>query len=619
MPTECSLEHFAFDNCPSYLALSYVWGQGEGESIIVDGEILPVTWNLYKCLRDLRHAGVDGWLWIDAICINQSDDAEKSRQVQQMRQIYERSLHVMAWVGCDEMLKALKTASEVITARASSTTYGVKTVTRPTDGSRLAWFNKEEQNTSSSITMLDPSHFMEILPSNPALLKELTEDVVAQLTDSAVGDHWSAYDSMCSLKEFFTKSLWNRIWILQEFASARELSLVDQTRSLSIQDLFIVWAVLYHSVNLIVDNRFDSKLVRNIKSMAPLMLQSCALPTRKSRTLFELLRATGGFCATDPRDKVFALSGIAADWEELGIPTNYSKPCGTVYQEVARALVEKYGPSILSFNAGLQRDHWKKISTDSLFMRKPLEVGPIPSWCPDWTLPSHHTIVADRLPGFVRFAAGGNRSSRAGSIFFSSKLGRLSLPAVRIGLVSALCRPIEVQTGSDNSSVVTQMFSDIRMLADEISEKGELAMDLEAVLFSTPITHQRPEEKGPRDSHQSCEEKLRAGYRILCQRQEQDLLAAHPEEAHFYLAEASRRSGGRALFSSSLGYIGLGPVAMMPGDALVIFFEADVPYVIRTLKNGNYQLVGEVYMHGVMYGEYLETLRDMREVIVTLQ
>ena len=38
-------------------------------------------------------------MWIDAICINQSDNAEKSHQVKNMQLIYARTSHLVVWVG----------------------------------------------------------------------------------------------------------------------------------------------------------------------------------------------------------------------------------------------------------------------------------------------------------------------------------------------------------------------------------------------------------------------------------------------------------------------------------------------------------------------------------------
>ncbi len=38
-------------------------------------------------------------MWIDALCINQTDDVEKSEQVKQMQFIYARTSHLVLWVG----------------------------------------------------------------------------------------------------------------------------------------------------------------------------------------------------------------------------------------------------------------------------------------------------------------------------------------------------------------------------------------------------------------------------------------------------------------------------------------------------------------------------------------
>jgi hypothetical protein len=38
-------------------------------------------------------------IWVDAICINQEDNAEKSQQVQQMAQIYSKAIGALVWLG----------------------------------------------------------------------------------------------------------------------------------------------------------------------------------------------------------------------------------------------------------------------------------------------------------------------------------------------------------------------------------------------------------------------------------------------------------------------------------------------------------------------------------------
>lgn len=47
-----------------------------------------VTYNLEVALQQLRHAERERILWVDALCINQENDLEKSEQVRPMGRIY---------------------------------------------------------------------------------------------------------------------------------------------------------------------------------------------------------------------------------------------------------------------------------------------------------------------------------------------------------------------------------------------------------------------------------------------------------------------------------------------------------------------------------------------------
>src|SRR5882724_7888649 len=66
----------------SYEGLSYTWGVVELTSTITcDGSLMPVTQNLYDALRYLRQPDRERIMWIDAICINQKNDLERTQQV----------------------------------------------------------------------------------------------------------------------------------------------------------------------------------------------------------------------------------------------------------------------------------------------------------------------------------------------------------------------------------------------------------------------------------------------------------------------------------------------------------------------------------------------------------
>lgn len=96
----CRLEHFSLDQQPSYIALSYVWGDGKVTTRLKcnDGH-LHITRNLEAALFHLRPRRVPRWLWVDTICIHQNDLDEKAAQIQNMRRIYAQSFQTNIWLG----------------------------------------------------------------------------------------------------------------------------------------------------------------------------------------------------------------------------------------------------------------------------------------------------------------------------------------------------------------------------------------------------------------------------------------------------------------------------------------------------------------------------------------
>lgn len=79
-PIHCTYRVVSLDDQDlSYETLSYVWKDAAGtEPIWVGGEAASVTRSLFGALEQLRQVDCDRTLWIDAICINQGDSAEKT-------------------------------------------------------------------------------------------------------------------------------------------------------------------------------------------------------------------------------------------------------------------------------------------------------------------------------------------------------------------------------------------------------------------------------------------------------------------------------------------------------------------------------------------------------------
>lgn len=84
---------------PGYGAVSYTWGDpARVKTISVNGTPVDVSYNCWYVLSQARRHR-KGYLWIDALCINQQNDAEKGTQVARMSEIYSRAHAVYCAVG----------------------------------------------------------------------------------------------------------------------------------------------------------------------------------------------------------------------------------------------------------------------------------------------------------------------------------------------------------------------------------------------------------------------------------------------------------------------------------------------------------------------------------------
>ena len=96
----CTLFNASLKGAPDYRALSYTWGDSKLTSLIwVNGDKIEVTGNLLAALKCLRFESSSLTLWIDAICIDQSNVHERNEQVRRMRDIFEQALEVFVWLG----------------------------------------------------------------------------------------------------------------------------------------------------------------------------------------------------------------------------------------------------------------------------------------------------------------------------------------------------------------------------------------------------------------------------------------------------------------------------------------------------------------------------------------
>ncbi|KAK1474537.1 hypothetical protein CABS01_15761 [Colletotrichum abscissum] len=102
------LEVHAFDNCPEYEAVSYTWAGEDDDGALKHPvyvgshwDILWQTKNCWEMLRFVRPKRALRMLWVDAVCINQANVAERNGQVANMARIYSECVRCVVYLGPD--------------------------------------------------------------------------------------------------------------------------------------------------------------------------------------------------------------------------------------------------------------------------------------------------------------------------------------------------------------------------------------------------------------------------------------------------------------------------------------------------------------------------------------
>ncbi|KAH7370401.1 heterokaryon incompatibility protein-domain-containing protein [Rhexocercosporidium sp. MPI-PUGE-AT-0058] len=317
-----SLHRVELLKVPQYEALSYEWGATTRDHFVIcEGAKVMITANLLAALKRLRLSDQPRYIWIDAICINQDNLAERSEQVALMQQIYSTATEVTIWIGKEGFLTV----------------------------EAFALLKKMSDAWCSYKTVREPRyiHHPSDLPFDQSLL-DLDNRVL-----------WN------EIEELFSRSYFERIWIVQELVSARRALLYCG-------DYTMKWEQFHQGLALIQRCSF----IKRQPSAA--LLGICCVEDRvrnEGCSMLQLLGLLNYSKFTDPRDKIYGILGlISAYGREQPTPfyADYTRSVAHVYQDAAKWMIQDQDSlELLDLLEGCQQ------------MRS---IKGMPSWVPDFSM-----------------------------------------------------------------------------------------------------------------------------------------------------------------------------------------------------------------------------------------
>lgn len=204
--------------------------------------------------------------------------------------------------------------------------------------------------------------------------------------------------ALMPIEALMNRAWWKRVWTLQEVILAWDFTTLCGATCLGAFDLRNAALVLrvfsfvgnssgiFTLINRILDNYED------VIRMWSAYRARERLNLRMDLTLLNLLERASGQnrTCTDARDHVFGLLGIAQDSSVTRIRTDYHKSVVTVYTEVAKVLILRYGLDVLAYChipndcAGESGSRTGKVLEYSTHRGETQTSNSYPSWVPQW-------------------------------------------------------------------------------------------------------------------------------------------------------------------------------------------------------------------------------------------
>ncbi|KAI0098526.1 heterokaryon incompatibility protein-domain-containing protein [Nemania sp. FL0031] len=578
---QCRLFRYSLESMNSYglqthpfMALSYVWGDTEPKkTVFIYGKPKIVTPNLHDALLQLRNPVLPILIWVDAICINQEDIQERSQQVRNMSEIYSKVARVICWLG--KTHDTTEVAGDVPAARGLGNLEGFL----------------QAKDADGNPRTLSGKQFGEI-------------------------NHYLF--ALCSLP------FWYRIWITQEVVLSRKaLFLWGDV----IIDLATFQKLLKYKDRLMPVNWYWSFSVTRSAIMYANFKQPLEMRSR-SLTLQEALLATRNRSATDPRDYVYGVLGLA----QLGttsIITDYTKSTKTVYLEAFKAILQQeLNLDSLSVCGRGWRQTYKTEGAKS--------EENWPTWLPDWSHESLKVSLSEEM-------LDGNFG--IGDRFKSVLLDCQEYDPIEFSASGDLEKSVHILSGDEqlrvrgidfdsveielNASDENDWSEEVKSLWDRGSLRNTFH-DLHALRYACMRTkrygHRNSTSTGPDDNRTvpSFADDEYVLKETVSPTNTSVQSSFEPfDEIERYQSDLDTRRGithtdrfllGRcksSYFITRRGYVGRAPMPIKVGDKICIFWGAKVPFLLRQQPfSESFTVVGEAYIHGIMKGAAMASMKD---------
>ncbi|KAF9880376.1 heterokaryon incompatibility protein [Colletotrichum karsti] len=565
----------------SYTALSYTWGPPVFDADFeCDGHQKKITKSLESALLHFRREDRSVVMWIDQICIDQSNNEEKSQQIPLMSRIYERALNTAIWMG------------------------------DTSDGSDAAVKLLDDINIRLQFTTEDDID---------------TEEFERLRLPKPESEEWKA------LWDFLSRPWFTRVWIIQEVILSRDPWVVCG-------DSIMVWENLAGAcmqlrttgISEWMQQNFPKEKKDEDRDVCQLAWELDQLKQHaqdNNSTLFSLLVQSRGAQCYDLRDKVYGLLGVCNAEHQEALKVSYDEDftASRLYHDV------------VVHHLSLDARSW---SLHELLSCVDHESPHLPSWVPDWSKPRRTVALGYTTASQGIYRAHGRfvpLMLKIDAEVDDKNHGELHVRGVLVDSIAKLSDvfedpdltyeyPSTNKTLLDFLDFVSQMteypaphsvfsaFWHTLVAGKDGAGRLKCPDSVEEIvsLLLDASTGQSPSIAG--QTYTTRQKRPKGKGRLELERLKVRKSGSAGEAFQETRTAMINAVKNRRLGITTKGYLGLFPQHAEAGDNLYVLDGGHVPFVMRDAEGGKFRLVGECYVYGIMDGEAIREDTRLEEM-----
>jgi hypothetical protein len=353
------------------------------------------------------------------------------------------------------------------------------------------------------------------------------------------------------------------------------------------------------------------------------------LPRRSP--LRDKTRQMNGMKATNPRDFVYALLGVASDIGDLQIEAEPDQMCSDVWINLTEALIKQSGNlKVLAWCQAYRQDQKAAVSSNRSLCQKTDKRPKCNRQVPDisssfMSMLSHfgesgaHFQASKCIPG-----RGGplsfdiNKSTRVLTISGLSFDTVHQIPPLTPAPPPPTSQPLGYQNLESHCCNAFPARFHLHQIQTLLESKTSGEGNHVDALYRTPICDLalRLDNVSGTISQGRAKDSLFQSFRAFDFSSSVPDTEPNPGDWRRQTTDPYARAmlvsfQGRNSFITERGHVGLGPKRVQNGDLVCAFIGANVPFVLRHVQWGRFELVGECYVYGIMDGEFLPEGREI--------